>query len=118
MRVHVQLLPVVSTNNPVWVEHWNELEHKHVSKGVSTWVVFSQDKVEETVEHKGRGSLPGVHSTAEKKHLQTHVDRQGRRVSFTDWTLFSYSRRPYMSSLKPIKVSHNKEDIDCVFVCD
>lgn len=50
---NVRFLPVVPTNNPVRVEHGNELEHKHVSKRVGTRVIFSQDKVEETVKYKG-----------------------------------------------------------------
>lgn len=52
MYMNVKLLPVVSTDNPVWVQHGNELEHKHVAQRVCTWVISSQDEVEETVKHK------------------------------------------------------------------
>ena len=31
--------PVVPANNPIWVEHWNELEDKHVSQCMSTRVI-------------------------------------------------------------------------------
>lgn len=73
-------LPVVSTNDPVRVEHWNELEDKQVSECVGPRVVLSQDKVEETVKHKGGGRLPRVHSTAEEKHLQTHTHARASSV--------------------------------------
>lgn len=66
-------LPVVPTNNPVWVEHRNELEDKHVTQSVSTRVISSEDEVEESIKHEGRGRLPRVHPTAEKKHLHTRV---------------------------------------------
>lgn len=78
-----QFLPVVPANNTVWVEHWNELEDKHVSECVGPRVVSSQDKVEETVKNKGGGRLPRVHSTAEEKHLQTHTDTQELKISIT-----------------------------------
>lgn len=90
------------SNNPVWVEHWNELEHKHVSQCMSTGVISSQDKVEETVKHKGRGGLPGVHSTTEKKHLQTHEHTQGPKVSIAALTFW---HQLGLLSLKASKVS-------------
>lgn len=46
-------LPVVPAYNPVWVEHRNELEDKHVSQDVSARVIFSEDQVEEPVKHEG-----------------------------------------------------------------
>lgn len=75
-----RFLPVVPTNDPVWVEHRNELEDKHVSQSVSTRVISSEDEVEESVKHERRGRLPRVHPTAEKKHLDP-------RVKFTKTTV-------------------------------
>lgn len=79
-----EVVPVVPSHDPVWVEHGNELEDERATKHVRTWVVCSQDEVKETVEHKGRGSLPGVHSAAEEKHLQTHTDACIPKVSIMD----------------------------------
>lgn len=73
VRTDERVLPVVPTNDPVWVEHRNELEDKHVSQRVSTRVISSEDEVEESVKHEGRGRLPRVHTTAEKKHLDPRV---------------------------------------------
>lgn len=67
--VDAWFLPIVTAYNPVWVEHRNELEDKHVSQGVSSRVVSSEDQAEETLKHKGCGSLPWVHAAAEEKHL-------------------------------------------------
>lgn len=53
VRADEWFLPVVPTNNPVWVEHRNELEDKHVSQNVSTRVISSEDEVEESVKHEG-----------------------------------------------------------------
>lgn len=83
------------SNNSVWVEHWNELEHKHVSQCMSTGVISSQNKVEETIKHKGRGGLPGVHSTTEKKHLQTHTRPKAQHRCFDIIRQFHMSTPPH-----------------------
>lgn len=59
----------MSTYNPVWVEHRNELEDKHVSQDVSARVISSEDQVEEPVKYEGRRGLPRVHTTAKEKYL-------------------------------------------------
>lgn len=75
-------LPVVSSDNPVRVEHWDELEHKHVAQHVRTWVISSKNEVEETVKHKRGRSFSWMHTAAEEEHLQTHTGQEGGRMSF------------------------------------
>lgn len=97
-QVHIHS-PVVSSDDSVRVEHGNELEHKHVAQHVCTWVISSQDEVEETVKHEGRGRFPGMHTTAEEKHLHTqtraawmslldHVKATGRHTQRPHMTVF------------------------------
>lgn len=45
MHLKVKFSPVVSTEDPVWIEHGDELEHKHIAQHVCTWVIRSQDEV-------------------------------------------------------------------------
>lgn len=40
-------------DDPVWVEHRNELEDEHVAQDVSARVISSEDQVEEPVKHEG-----------------------------------------------------------------
>lgn len=54
-KVHAEecFLPVVPTNNPVRVEHRNELEDKHAAQRMSARVISSEDEVEESIKHEG-----------------------------------------------------------------
>ena len=69
------VIPVVATDHPIWIEHGNELEDKHVTECMSPRVIPPQDEAEKTIEDKRGWSLPRVHTTAKEKHLRnnTHI---------------------------------------------
>lgn len=72
----LQLLPVVSPDNPVRVEHGNELEHEHAAQHVGAGIISSQDEAEEAVKNKRGRRFPGMHTAAEKENLQTNIEEK------------------------------------------
>ena len=56
----------------VWIEHGDKLKDEISSQYFSTSVVWSQDKVEESIENVAGGRLTRMNSTCQVVYLHVH----------------------------------------------
>lgn len=59
----------MTSDDPIRIEHGDELKNKHPAQHLRPRVLLIQDEVQEAVEHKAGGSLARVHPAADEKNL-------------------------------------------------
>lgn len=68
--------PIVTSHNPIGIEHGDELKDKHPAQHLRPWVLLIQNEVQEAIEHKAGGCLPRMHPAADEKYLHRYIDTE------------------------------------------
>lgn len=84
-------LPVVPSDHPIRVQHRDEFEDKHAAQHCGPWIILSQNKLQEAIEHKAGWRLPGMDTAAQEENLPTEItQRKGHHPYSNFFSTLSY----------------------------
>ena len=64
-----QIAPIVTYNDPIWIQHRNYLKNEGFSKNLGLFIILLKQKFDSSMDHKLRIALPWVHSRCQHNNL-------------------------------------------------